>query len=79
MSLDASDFLEAALALPAAVRKDIALRLLESVDVVDDDSVNNAWANEIVSRVQDAVTGKVPLVPGEQVFAGIEARLAARE
>jgi hypothetical protein len=39
MSLSASEFYEAALVLPPSVRKDIALRLLESVEVVDDDSI----------------------------------------
>ena len=36
MSLSASEYFEAGLALPASVRKDVALRLLESLEVVDD-------------------------------------------
>lgn len=74
MSLSASEFYEAALALPPSVRKDIALRLLESVEVVDDDSIEEAWTNELSSRVDDIVSGKVTTVPGEQVFADITAR-----
>ncbi len=76
MSLSASEFYEAALALPPSVRKDIALRLLESVDVVDDDSVEEAWTNELSSRVDDIRSGKVTPIPGEQVFADIAARRA---
>lgn len=59
------------------MRKDIALRLLESVGVVDDDSIQEAWTSELSSRVDDVRTGKVPTVPGEQVFADIAARRAA--
>lgn len=76
MSLSASKFYEAGLALPPSVRKDIALRLLESVEVVDDDSIEEAWTNELSTRVDDIVSGKVTTVPGEQVFADIAARRA---
>lgn len=79
MSLSASDFYNAGLALPPSVRKDIALRLLESVEVVDDDAIEQAWTNELSSRVDDIVSGKVTAIPGEQVFADIAARRAARK
>ena len=77
MSFSASEFYEAGLALPPAVRKDLALRLLESVEVVDDDAIEEAWTNELSSRVSDIRSGKVTTVPGEQVFADITARRAA--
>jgi len=76
VSLSASEFYEAGLALPPSVRKDIALRLLESVEVVDDDSIEEAWTNELSSRVDDIVSGKVTTIPGEQVFTDIAARRA---
>lgn len=78
MSLSASEFYEAGMALPPSVRKELALRLLESVEVVDDESLETAWTDEIVTRVDDVVGGKVPTVPGEQVFADIAARRASR-
>ncbi len=78
MSLSASEFYEAGLALPPSVRKDIALRPLESVEVVDVDAMEAAWTNELSSRVDDIVSGKVAALPGEQVFADIAARRAAR-
>ncbi len=78
MSLSASEFYEAGLALPPSVRKDIALRLLESVEVVDDDAIEGAWINELSSRVDDIVRGKVTTISGEQVFADIAARRATR-
>jgi putative addiction module component (TIGR02574 family) len=79
MTLSASEFYEAGLALPPSVRKDVALRLLESIEVADQESVDDAWAGEINSRVDDIVSGKVRTIPGEKVFADIAARRAARD
>jgi putative addiction module component (TIGR02574 family) len=79
MSLSAPEFYEAGLALPPSVRKDVALRLLESVEVVDDESIDEAWTREIGSRVDELLSGKVRTIPGEQVFADIAARRAARD
>lgn len=79
MSLSASEFYEAGLSLPPPVRKDIALRLLESVEVVDDESIAQAWTDEISSRVDELVSGTVQTVPGDQVFADRAARRAARD
>lgn len=76
MSLSASEYYEAGLALPPSVRKDIALRLLESVEVVDDDSIEEAWTNELSTRVDDIVSGRMTAIPGEQVFSDIDARRA---
>ncbi|MBC7639365.1 MAG: addiction module protein, partial [Rhodoferax sp.] len=39
--------------LPPSVRKDVALRLLESLKVADQESVDDAWTTEIGSRVND--------------------------
>lgn len=79
MSLSASEFYEAGMNLPPSVRKDVALRLLESLEVSDDESVDEAWTAEIGSRVDDLLSGKVQAIPGEEVLARIDARLAERE
>ncbi|QLQ09313.1 MAG: addiction module protein [Nocardioidaceae bacterium] len=79
MSLSASEFYEAGMSLPPSVRKDVALRLLESLEVAGEESVDDAWTAEIGSRVGDILSGKVRTIPGEEVFARIDARLAARE
>lgn len=79
MSMSASEFYEAGLALPPSVRKDLALRLLESIEVADDESIEEAWTGEISSRVDDIISGKVQTIPGEQVFADLAARRAARQ
>lgn len=79
MSLSASEFYEAGLALPPSVRKDLALRLLDSIEVADQESVDQEWSTEIGSRVDDILSGKVETVPGEQVFAELAARRVARQ
>ncbi len=78
MSMSASDFYEAGLALPPSVRKDVALRLLESIEVADQESVDEAWNEEVGSRVDDLLSGKVETIPGEQVLAELAERRAAR-
>jgi putative addiction module component (TIGR02574 family) len=78
MTLSAREFYEAGLALPPSVRKDVALRLLESIEVADQDSVDQAWSDEVSTRVDDILTGKVETIPGEQVFAELAERRAAR-
>jgi Putative addiction module component len=77
MTLSAYEFYEAGMALPPSVRKDVALRLLESVEVADQESVDEAWTSEITSRVDDILSGQT--VPGEQVFAELAERRAARQ
>lgn len=58
-------------------RRDVALRLLESLGVVDDEAVEGSWTWELACRVDDVVRGEVTAVPGEQLFAHIAARRAA--
>lgn len=79
MALSASQFYEEGLALPPAVRKDVALRLLESLEVVEQSSIDEAWAAELSVRVDALLSGSVATVPGEQVFADLAARRAARD
>ena len=79
MTLSASEFYEAGLALPPSVRKDVALRLLESVEVVDQETIDQAWTDEISTRVDDILGGKVETIPHEEVFAHLAERRAARQ
>ena len=78
MTLSASEFYEAGLTLPPSVRKDVALRLLDSIEVADQETVDAAWTAEIGSRVDDIVNGKIEMVPGEQVFADLAERRATQ-
>lgn len=77
MTMSASEFYEAGLTLPPSVRKSVALRLLDSIEVADQETVDAAWTAEIGSRVDDIINGKVEMVPSEQVFAELEERRAA--
>ncbi len=55
MSLSASEFYEAGMSLPTAVRKDVALRLLESVD--PDEAFDRAaeeWLHSEAAAAHDA-------------------------
>lgn len=78
MSLSASEFYEAGMNLPPSVRKDVALRLLESLEVSDDDSVEEAWTAEIGSRIDDILSGRVQTIPHAEVKARMAERRAAR-
>ena len=66
------------MSLPPSVRKDVALRLLESLEVIDQQPVDDEWSNEIAARVDDLLSGTTETIPGEQVFAELAARRAAR-
>ena len=79
MTLSASEFYEAGLALPPSVRKDVAIRLLESIEVADQQSVDDAWTEEIGARVDDIVSGKVKTIPHDEVLAHLAKRRAARK
>lgn len=78
VSMSAAEFYEAGLALPPAARKDVALRLLDSLEVADQESIDTAWTAEIASRVDGILSGEVATIPGEQVFAELAARRGAR-
>jgi putative addiction module component (TIGR02574 family) len=79
MSMSASEFYEAGLALPPSVRKDVALRLLESIEVADQDSVDEEWTTEIGSRVDDILSGRVQTIPHDEVLRHLAERRAARQ
>ena len=65
--------------MPPSVRKDVALRLLESVEVVEQNTIDQAWTDEISTRVEDILGGKVETIPGKQVFAELAEQRAARQ
>ena len=67
------------MALPPSVRKDVALRLLDSIEVADQESVDEAWSAEIESRIDDILSGKVEMIHHEVVLAESAERRAARQ
>jgi putative addiction module component (TIGR02574 family) len=68
MAEEALDILKRALALPAEARAAIASSLLESLDEGrPDDGVEAAWSDEIQRRIEEIDSGKVQLIPYEEV------------
>ncbi len=79
VSMSAAEFYEAGFVLPPSARKDVALRLLDSLEVADQESIDTAWTVEISTRVDDVLSGKVATIAGEQVFAELAGRRSERE
>jgi len=74
MTQEASEILKKALALPEA-RAAIAGSLLESLnDAPSDEGVEAAWSEEIRRSIDEIDSGKVQMIPYEEV----RRRLAAR-
>ena len=69
MSPQAAEVLDKALALSTHERGMLIDRLVESLDDGPaGEGVEEAWAAEIKRRVDEIRSGKVKLVPGEQVL-----------
>lgn len=80
MTLSASEFYEAGLSLPPGVRKDVALKLLESVE--PDEAFARAaeeWLHTEAAAAYDALKADPSrAVPADTVRARFEAKWAAR-
>lgn len=59
--------------LPVEDRWSIIDDLLDSVRP-DSEEIDRLWATEVERRIDQFDAGKVELIPGEEVFAKIEAR-----
>jgi putative addiction module component (TIGR02574 family) len=65
-----SEVLEKALALSTQDRGLIIDRLIESLDNEPaEEGVEAAWSEEIKRRVEEIQSGKVEMIPGEQVLS----------
>jgi putative addiction module component (TIGR02574 family) len=70
-----SELLEKALALSTRDRGVLIDRLIESLDEGPaEEGVEAAWDAEIAKRVEDVRSGRVKLIPGEQVLRRFEDR-----
>jgi putative addiction module component (TIGR02574 family) len=77
MTEEASDILKRALALPAETRAAIANTLLDSLDEAPaDEGVEAAWSDEIQRRIEEIDSGKVQLIPYEEVRRRMAALLS---
>jgi putative addiction module component (TIGR02574 family) len=69
MTPQVSEVLEKALTLSTQERGLLIDRLIESLDEGPaEQGVEEAWAGEIKRRVDDIRSGKVKMIPGEQVL-----------
>jgi putative addiction module component (TIGR02574 family) len=77
MTDEESDVLKRALALPPEGRAAIADSLLESLDEHPaDKGVEDAWAEEVRCRIEDIDSGRVQMIPYEEVRRRLLARLS---
>jgi putative addiction module component (TIGR02574 family) len=69
MTPQVSEVLEKALTLSTQDRGLLIDRLIESLDDGPaEEGVEEAWAEEIKRRVDDIRSGKIKMIPGEQVL-----------
>jgi putative addiction module component (TIGR02574 family) len=79
MTPQVSEVLEKALTLTTQERGMIIDRLIESLDEGPaEEGVEAAWADEIRSRVDDIRSGRVEMIPGEQVLRDLAKRRQRR-
>jgi len=77
MTSEVSELLKKALALPPEARAALADSLLESLDEEPvDEGVEAAWSEEIKRRIEEIDSGKVQMIPYEEVRRRLAARLA---
>jgi putative addiction module component (TIGR02574 family) len=76
MTPQVSEVLEKALALSTQDRGLLIDRLIESLDEGPaEEGVKQAWSDEIKRRVDDIQSGKVEMIPGDEVRRRLAARL----
>lgn len=74
---EVQDILQRALRLPAQVRKDIAVELIESATPREDsEEVKEAWRAELARRVADIESGKVRMIPRAEAMAYLRQALS---
>ena len=77
MSPDVSELLKKALALPPEASAALAGSLLESLDDEPaDEGVEAAWSEEIKRRIEEIDSGKVQMIPYEEVRRRLAALLS---
>jgi len=71
MTIDTQNVIECALHLPSPIRAFLADKLLESLDIENDEELSCAWRDEIIRRCKEIDDGIVKLIPAESVFQDI--------
>ncbi len=76
MSQKVAEVLDKALEMSSDERGLLIGRLVESLDdAPPDEGVDEAWADEIKRRVDEIRTGKVKMIPGEEMQKWLSERL----
>ncbi len=75
MTQEANDLLKKALALPAEDRAALAGTLIDSLDEETDESVEEAWNDEIARRIAALDSGKAKTIPWLEVRRRVLAKL----
>lgn len=80
MTFSASEFYEVGMSQPPSVRRDVALRLLESVETDEAfDGAAEGWLCTEAAAAYDALrSDRSRAIPAEDVRASFEAKWAAR-
>jgi putative addiction module component (TIGR02574 family) len=77
VSPEVSELLKRALALPPESRAALAGSLLESLDEqLAEEGIEAAWDEEIKRRIDEIDSGKVQMIPYEEVRRRLAARLS---
>jgi putative addiction module component (TIGR02574 family) len=74
MTAQTSDIMERAEMLPIDMKLELVDRLLESISSSTKD-VDEALKVEVERRINEVESGEVELLPGDEVFARIRARV----
>jgi putative addiction module component (TIGR02574 family) len=78
MSPEVSDLLKRALALPVDERAALANTLLDSLETANQ-SVEEAWDDEVARRIADLKAGRAVTVPWEQLHRELLAMVNERQ
>ena len=74
MSLTVEQITAEALHLPVSSRAELAEKLVESLDVSEDE-IQQAWASEALRRRDEVRSGEVKTIPGDEVLAEVRQML----
>ncbi|MGE3465807.1 MAG: addiction module protein [Pyrinomonadaceae bacterium] len=74
MTAQTLDIMERAEMLPIDMKLELVDRLLESISPSDKE-IDELWQVEVERRIDEVESGKVELIPGEEVFARIRNRV----
>ncbi|HEY4959981.1 MAG TPA: addiction module protein [Terriglobales bacterium] len=78
MSPEISELLKRALALPADERAALANSLLDSLEITNE-SVQEAWDDEVARRIDDLKAGRAVTVPWEELHRELLAMVNGRQ